>query len=177
MVNFENGNWPSAIDADFDSEFSRRRIARQNNNRRPAINARLQRPSTNGEDVFGGLDPNPGGFNNQQFGQNQGQWFNNNNNGNQRPNQQQQQQQGFRPPNQNGQWSAGNNGGNQGQVSNQNQGQSSNNGGVSENERNACNSRCKERVTNEYNPVCGSDSVTYQNRRFLECAADCGISK
>lgn len=42
-----------------------------------------------------------------------------------------------------------------------------------ENQRNTCNNMCKERITNEYNPVCGSDSQTYQNRRFLDCVSTC----
>jgi len=54
---------------------------------------------------------------------------------------------------------------------------SSNSEEASEEQRNACNATCRERITNEYNPVCGSDSQTYQNRRFLDCVANCGISK
>ncbi|CAH1710328.1 bifunctional endo-1,4-beta-xylanase XylA [Aphis gossypii] len=45
----------------------------------------------------------------------------------------------------------------------------------SEAQRNTCNTSCREKITNEYNPVCGSDSQTYQNRRFLDCVANCGI--
>ncbi|XP_060869658.1 putative uncharacterized protein DDB_G0286901 [Metopolophium dirhodum] len=52
---------------------------------------------------------------------------------------------------------------------------SSNSDEASEEQRNMCNATCRERITNEYNPVCGSDSQTYQNRRFLDCVANCGI--
>uniref|UniRef100_A0A0K8T943 Kazal-like domain-containing protein n=2 Tax=Lygus hesperus TaxID=30085 RepID=A0A0K8T943_LYGHE len=33
---------------------------------------------------------------------------------------------------------------------------------------------CDCQTTSEYNPVCGSNGVTYQNRQKLECAASCG---
>lgn len=38
---------------------------------------------------------------------------------------------------------------------------------------NSCNSECKTRTVMEYNPVCGSNEITYQNVRFLRCVADC----
>lgn len=192
-----------------------RRTTRQGN-RRP------RPPTPNGEDPFGGLDPQT-----SNQGGNQGQWGNV---GNQRPN----QQQGFnnRPsgqsqwgtngnnPGQN-QWGTngnnagqnqwGTNGNNPGQNQwgtngnnpGQNQwgtngnnpaqnqwGTNGNNPGSnpvqtsttatnseqeSEAQRNTCNTSCREKITNEYNPVCGSDSQTYQNRRFLDCVANCGI--
>jgi len=149
-------------------------------------------------DPFAGLEPQG---NNRPSGGNQGQWSN------QRPNQQQgfgnQNQWGTNGNNQ-GQNQWGNNGNNQGQNqwgnNGNNQGQnnqgnrpptqpttsqnpvqtsttSSNSEEASEEQRNMCNATCRERITNEYNPVCGSDSQTYQNRRFLECVANCGISK
>ncbi|KAF6216657.1 hypothetical protein GE061_001003 [Apolygus lucorum] len=33
---------------------------------------------------------------------------------------------------------------------------------------------CDCQTTSEYNPVCGTNGVTYQNRQKLECAASCG---
>jgi hypothetical protein len=39
-----------------------------------------------------------------------------------------------------------------------------------------CNNRCPESITPEYNPVCGSDQQTYNNRGFLECARRCGTN-
>ncbi|XP_015433174.1 PREDICTED: uncharacterized protein LOC107189205 isoform X2 [Dufourea novaeangliae] len=39
-------------------------------------------------------------------------------------------------------------------------------------ERDACMSRCQ--VTPEYNPVCGSNNVAYNNPGLLSCAAICG---
>jgi hypothetical protein len=38
---------------------------------------------------------------------------------------------------------------------------------------NSCNAECKTRTVMEYNPVCGSNEITYQNVRFLRCVADC----
>ncbi|NP_001280437.1 uncharacterized protein LOC100161742 precursor [Acyrthosiphon pisum] len=111
---------------------------------------------------------NQWGTNGNNQGQNQ--WGTNGNNQGQsnqgnRPPTQPNTNQGNRPPTQ--------------PTTNQNPVQtsttSSNSEEASEEQRNACNATCKERITNEYNPVCGSDFQTYQNRRFLDCVANCGI--
>lgn len=39
-----------------------------------------------------------------------------------------------------------------------------------------CNMRCGETTTNEFDPVCGSDLQTYNNRGYLECARRCGVA-
>lgn len=39
----------------------------------------------------------------------------------------------------------------------------------------ACITTCS--VTSEYNPVCGTDNVTYTNPGRFECARNCGLSK
>ncbi len=39
-----------------------------------------------------------------------------------------------------------------------------------------CNMRCGESVTHEFDPVCGSDLQTYNNRGYLECARRCGVN-
>ncbi|CAI6350951.1 unnamed protein product [Macrosiphum euphorbiae] len=120
------------------------------------------------------------GTNGNNQGQNQ--WGTNGNNQGQsnqgnRPPTQQNTNQGNRPPTQ-----PNTNQGNRPTTqptTNQNPVQtsttSSNSEEASEEQRNACNATCRERITNEYNPVCGSDSQTYQNRRFLDCVANCGI--
>ncbi|KAL4112945.1 hypothetical protein QTP88_016657 [Uroleucon formosanum] len=179
-----------------------RRTVRQGNRRpRPPMNnqgdpfAGLEpqgnnRPSTN-QGQWSNQRPNQ----QQGFG-NQNQWSTNGNNQGQNQwgtngNNQGQNQWGTNGNNQ-GQNQWGTNGNNQGQsnqgnrpptqlTNSQNQVQtsttSSNSEEANEEQRNACNATCRERITNEYNPVCGSDSQTYQNRRFLDCVANCGISK
>lgn len=42
---------------------------------------------------------------------------------------------------------------------------------------NACQLRCHTRITNEYNPRCGSDGITYYNPGKLDCAKRCGKGK
>lgn len=42
---------------------------------------------------------------------------------------------------------------------------------------NGCINDCKARTTQQYNPVCGTDSQTYQNKQNLDCVANCGICK
>jgi hypothetical protein len=39
----------------------------------------------------------------------------------------------------------------------------------------SCNSKCGESVTHEFDPVCGTDNQTYNNRGYLECAKRCGV--
>jgi len=129
--------------------------------------------------------------------QGQNQWGTNGNNQGQNQlgtngNNQGQNQWGTNGNNLQGQNQWGTNGDNQGQnnqgnrpttqpTGNQNLVQtsttSSNSEEVNEAQRNTCNTICREKITNEYNPVCGSDSQTYQNRRFLDCVANCGIRK
>lgn len=41
-------------------------------------------------------------------------------------------------------------------------------------EPNACQIMCHTRITNEYNPRCGSDGITYYNPGKLDCARRCG---
>ncbi|XP_026808978.1 putative uncharacterized protein DDB_G0286901 isoform X2 [Rhopalosiphum maidis] len=159
-------------------------------------------PQTNNQGQWsngGNQRPNrPQGFNNRPSNQNQwstngnnpvqNQWGTNGNN----PGQNQWGTNGNNPgqnqwgtngnnPGQN-QW--GTNGNSPGQNQWNNQGQNNqvqtsttatNSEEVNEAQRNTCNTNCREKITNEYNPVCGSDSQTYQNRRFLECVANCGI--
>ncbi|VVC37348.1 Kazal domain [Cinara cedri] len=38
-----------------------------------------------------------------------------------------------------------------------------------------CMDICKARTTQQYNPVCGTDAQTYQNRQNLDCVINCGI--
>lgn len=38
-----------------------------------------------------------------------------------------------------------------------------------------CIANCQ--VTSEYNPVCGSNRIMYQNRNYLNCARSCGVGK
>lgn len=124
--------------------------------------------------------------------QEQNQWLNNNgNNGGNRPQEHNQWSNnngnnGGNNFNNQGQDFQGNNGNNrpsnQNQSfnnQNQNQGQTStaSNNAVSDSQRLTCNNNCRDRVTNDFNPVCGNDNMTYQNRRFLECVKDCGIRK
>jgi len=188
------------------AETSSQRIMRQTNNRRPPNGGPQTFPPNNEEDPFDGFETpvNQGASNGNQFQwsnngnnqwpnnqqqgnrpQNQNQWSNQGSNQAQWPtNGNQQQNFGGRPQGQNQR--PNNNGGNQGsgnnRPTNQNQNQQqtfppASNGEISEEQRNTCNTNCKERNTNEYNPVCGSDSLTYQNRRFLNCVANCGIRK
>jgi len=153
--NGNNNQWPNQQQAS----------RPQNQNQRP--NNGNQRP--NQQQNFGGggrpQGQNQWSNNGGNQGQGQNQWSNNGGNQGQGQNQ----------------WS--NNGGSQGQGNNrptnqnQNQQQTSptSNSEITEEQRNVCNTNCRERNTNEYNPVCGSDSLTYQNRRFLTCVANCGI--
>ncbi|XP_050420701.1 N66 matrix protein-like isoform X1 [Adelges cooleyi] len=130
--------------------------------------------SNNGNQNQGsGNRPNGQWSNNGNQGSSQG--FGNRPNGQSSNNGNQNQGSGNRP---NGQW-PNNNNQNQGGSSNSNSQnesqQSSSSSQVGQPDRDACNARCRERVTGEYNPVCGTDAMTYQNRRFLECISDCGI--
>lgn len=38
-----------------------------------------------------------------------------------------------------------------------------------------CMQNC--RTTNQYNPICGTDNMTYHNDQKLLCAQNCGASK
>ncbi|XP_025194428.1 uncharacterized protein LOC112594041 [Melanaphis sacchari] len=125
-----------------------------------------------GQNQWGTNGNNPGqsqwGTNGNNPGQNgQNQWGSNSNN----PNQNQWGSNGNNP-NQN-QWGTNGNSPNQNPV--QTTTTATNSEQNIEAQRNTCNTRCREMITNEYNPVCGSDSQTYQNRRFLDCVANCGI--
>nr|XP_022919795.1 ras guanine nucleotide exchange factor P-like [Onthophagus taurus] len=40
--------------------------------------------------------------------------------------------------------------------------------------RSPCENAC--RITQEYNPVCGTNGITYANERWLRCAQNCGRS-
>lgn len=42
---------------------------------------------------------------------------------------------------------------------------------------NECLMACKMITTQQYNPVCGTDAKTYQNKQILNCLIDCGIRK
>nr|XP_022919799.1 probable basic-leucine zipper transcription factor E isoform X2 [Onthophagus taurus] len=53
---------------------------------------------------------------------------------------------------------------------NNNNNNNNNNNGLDLN----CQSNCLRFTTNEYNPICGSDNVTYDNQSKLKCAAVCG---
>ncbi|KAF5297617.1 hypothetical protein FQR65_LT09944 [Abscondita terminalis] len=39
----------------------------------------------------------------------------------------------------------------------------------------SCYGGCSASVLREYNPVCGSNQMTYDNRRLLACAQRCGL--
>nr|AAV91424.1 protease inhibitor 1 [Lonomia obliqua] len=68
--------------------------------------------------------------------------------------------------------------GNQGQTNQQQQTSSTtlapNNGQVAASMQQQCIRNCP--VTSEYNPVCGTDNVTYTNPGRLTCAQSCGIN-
>ncbi|XP_050546853.1 probable serine/threonine-protein kinase clkA isoform X2 [Daktulosphaira vitifoliae] len=69
-----------------------------------------------------------------------------------------------------------NNQNNQGLLNNvQNGNQLTTNNSFAFSQRNACNLRCRKRVTFQYDPVCGTDDITYQNRNYLNCMKECGI--
>jgi hypothetical protein len=197
---YQNSPWVN----NYDSPPSRRTTRQGNRRPRPPTPNREDPfgnldPQTNNQGQWsnvGNQRPNqPQNFNNRPSNQNQ--WSTNGNN----PGQNQWGTNGNNPgqnqwgtngnnPGQN-QW--GTNGNNPGQnqwnnqgpnrppTNNQNVVQTSttapNSEEVNEAQRNTCNTNCREKITNEYNPVCGSDSQTYQNRRFLDCVANCGIRK
>ena len=39
----------------------------------------------------------------------------------------------------------------------------------------SCYRSCQANVLKEFNPVCGSNQVTYDNRRLFNCAQRCGL--
>lgn len=145
-----NGNRPSQNQNSWGSNGSNQEQNFQNNNGNNRPTSNPNRPNNN--------------QNQNRPNNNQNQNRPNSNQNQNRPNNNQNQN---RPNNNQNQF-------NNNQSQNQNQGQTSNNS-VSETLRQSCNSNCNERILNEYNPVCGSDSMTYQNRRFLDCVASCGI--
>ncbi|KAK4887826.1 hypothetical protein RN001_004097 [Aquatica leii] len=69
------------------------------------------------------------------------------------------------------------NNGNNGNWNNNNQNNNNNNNNnmnIPAN-YNSCYGSCSAMVIKEYNPVCASNQITYDNRRLLGCAQQCGL--
>ncbi|XP_026481670.1 GATA zinc finger domain-containing protein 14-like [Ctenocephalides felis] len=47
---------------------------------------------------------------------------------------------------------------------------------VAQSSANNCQNNCHRTVTNEYNPICGTDGATYTNPGKMRCAQTCGIN-
>ncbi|KAB0800115.1 hypothetical protein PPYR_07995 [Photinus pyralis] len=60
-------------------------------------------------------------------------------------------------------------------ANNQNQQTNNNNGNVNPANYDACFRNCQLNVVKEFNPVCASNQITYDNRRILGCAQRCGL--